>query len=252
MPRIARQHSATDVYHVTVRGAGRRSFFEDDDDRIRFVRKLKSTCEDNRIALLAWCLMDNHYHLLAKGKIEKVSRAMMQLNTSLANWYNGRYGHVGPVVQGRFSSTPVEGESHLLEAVRYIHLNPYDKEEIEFKNYLWSSYRQYIGEPGICETGLVLGIFGGVREFEAFHEDSGKAFCLPEDRLRKARISDSEARAIASEVHGPDFGDRLARMEKAERNMALRYLHDRGASIRQLERLTGIGRGIVQPAIRHP
>lgn len=226
--------------------------FEDDEDKTRFVHKLDDTRREHQVDLLAWCLMDNHYHLLLRGDLDDISRLMRRVNTSLAHWYNGRYGHVGPVVQGRFSSTPVESDGHLLEAVRYIHLNPRDREDGHFRDYPWSSYRQYTGDEGICDTAFVLDAFGGRAQFEAYHEVGDDDIEILEGMPRRPRISDAEARAIASKVFGASFGDGIASMEKAERDRALRRLHGMGVSIRQLERLTGIGRGVIQPAVKRP
>ncbi len=250
MPRSARQHSASGMYHVTARGAGRRVIFEDDDDRACFVDKLKTACLDRHVSILAWCLMDNHYHLLLKGELDAISSAMRRLNTSLAHRYNGKYGHVGPVMQNRFSSTPIEGETHFLEAVRYIHLNPKDRGDVDFRDYAWSSYREYVGARGICDTGFVLGVFGGKEQFEDFHDASGDVVSAPAMKPVRSRVSDVEAREIAVAAFGDHFADKIMAMGKAERSEALRRLNRKGISVRQLQRLTGIGKGIIQSAVR--
>ncbi len=250
MPRSARCRSSSDIYHVTARGAGRRTIFEDDEDRSRFVGKLTSICRAHGVSILAWCLMDNHYHLLLRGDLERISQVMRRANTSLAHWYNGRYGHVGPVLQGRFSSVPVESESHLLEAVRYIHLNPRDREGGSFREYPWSSYRQYADGNGICDIESVLSAFGGKTQFEDFHETGDDAIEMFEEKPKRPYVPDAEAREIASKAYGDSFADEIATMDKPERDRALRRLHGMGISIRQLERLTGIGRGIIQPAVK--
>lgn len=251
MPRTARQRSASNIYHVTARGAGRRTMFEDDEDKARFVRKLDNARREHRVDLFAWCLMDNHYHLLLRGELDDISRLMRRINTSLAHHYNGRHGHVGPVVQGRFSSTPVESNEHFLGAVRYIHLNPRDRED-DFRDYPWSSYRQYAGDEGICDTEFALDVFGGRAQFETYHEIGSDAIEILDGTPHRPHVSDAEAKAIASKAFGASFGDAIAAMGKAERNRALSRLHGMGISIRQLERLTGIGRGVIQPAVKKP
>ncbi len=214
------------------------------------MRKLEEACTNCNVVLLAWCLMDNHYHLLLKGDLDGVSRLMRKTNTSLSHWYNGRYGHVGPVLQGRYSSVPIESDTHLLEAVRYIHLNPRDRNRGNFRDYEWSSYRQYVHSEGNCDTAFVLDIFGGLAQFEAFHDIGDDAVAMLEENPRRPYMSDAEARSIAIDSFGESFGDEIAALDKEERNRALRRLHAMGLSIRQLERLTGIGRGIIQPAVK--
>ena len=71
-----------------------------------------------------------------------------------------------------------------------------------------------------------------------------------EENPRRPYMSDAEARSIAIDSFGESFGDEIAALDKEERNRALRRLHAMGLSIRQLERLTGIGRGIIQPAVK--
>ncbi|NGM18327.1 transposase [Eggerthellaceae bacterium zg-893] len=250
MPRSARQHSISGMYHVTARGAGRRVIFEDDDDRALFVDKLKTVCLDRQVSILAWCLMDNHYHLLLKGELDAISSAMGRVNTSLAHRYNGKYGHVGPVLQNRFSSTPIEREAHFLEVVRYIHLNPKDRGDANFRDYAWSSYREYVGTRGICDTDFVLGVFGGKEQFVDFHDASDGAMHAPATKPVRSRVSDAEAREIAIAAFGDDFADKITAMSRVERNEALRRLNGASVSVRQLQRLTGIGRGVIQSAVK--
>ena len=178
---------------------------------------------------------------------------MQQLNTSLAHWYNGRYGHIGPVTQGRFSSSPVEDDTYLLEVVRYIHLNPKDMHGVDFRSYPWSSYRQYMGLEGICDTKMILDMLGGKKELESFHNfpsASDATMEMLEHKPMRPYLSDREAREKARKTYGADFSDAIATMDKMQRNAALKKLHVMGISIRQLERLTGIGRGIIQPAVK--
>ena len=126
MTHAARRESGSGVHHVTMRGAGRRRIFEDDRDRRYFVEGLRELVEKDRVELLAWCLMDNHVHMLAKADLLHLSKGLHRLATSYALFFNGRHGHVGPVFQDRFGSLPVETDEHLLMAMRYIHLNPLD------------------------------------------------------------------------------------------------------------------------------
>lgn len=249
MPRIARKCSESGIYHITTRGAGRRILFEDDKDKSAFIRKVSRSSVDQDVSILAWCLMDNHYHLLLKGDLRKISSMMHQVNTYLSHSYNGKYGHVGPVIQDRFSSSPVENDTYLIEIIRYIHLNPRDTGN-DFRSYKWSSYMQYLGSKGICDVRLALDILGGKDEFVRFHDIGEDDLEMLEFKPTRPRLSDTEAKTIATHAFGSDFGDEISTMSKEQRNAALRKLYGMGISIRQLERLTGIGRGIIQPAVK--
>lgn len=248
MPRKAREDSKSDVYHVTARGAGRRMLFNDDADRRRFVDGLGELVRTDGVELLAWCLMDNHVHLLAKAEVPDLSAGIHRLATSYALYFNGRHGHVGPVFQDRFDSLPVQTDEHLLMATRYIHLNPLDLGARFPGDYRWSSYGQYVGKPGVCETSTVLGLLGGMGAFVEFNDpDHGRDYLVRLD-ARGPRLSDAEAEQTAVSCFGAHFADRIALLDKAERDRAIRRLKASGLSIRQIERLTGIGRNIVARA----
>ena len=88
MPRTARAVSNSGFYHITMRGSGRRILFEDDQDKEAFVRRLHNLVDDG-IALYAWCLMDNHTHLIVGGEGSGLSAPMHKLYTSYALYFNG-------------------------------------------------------------------------------------------------------------------------------------------------------------------
>ncbi len=159
MPRTKRVVSESGFYHVTMRGAGRRNIFEDDTDRYEFLKRLRAMVDDG-VKLHAWCLMDNHVHLLINTGKHCISEPLHKLCTSYALSFNGRHAHIGSVFQGRFASFPINADAHLIEVVRYIHLNPKDIGITDPREYKWSSYREYLGEEGLCDTSLVCELLG--------------------------------------------------------------------------------------------
>lgn len=228
---------------MTARGAGRRILFESDEDRAFYIGKLASAASSESVSILAWCLMDNHVHLLCEGGLPPLARMMHQLNTSYAHRFNGAHGHVGPVFQSRFDSAPVESDAHFVEVVRYIHLNAKDLGLSEPLAYEWSSYREYAsgGEGGLCDRERVLDAFGGFEGMAAFHDVGGDDLALVAMTPHRPRVSDAEARSTASSLFGTSFADGIAQMDRSSRDRALKRLYDSGLSIRQIERLTGIG-----------
>jgi putative transposase len=137
------------IWHVTSRGNERRVIYRDDADRRRFLKLLASAVRDRRWILHAWVLMSNHYHLLIETPEVGLSRGMKWLNQMYAEGFNRRHARVGHLFQGRFKSILVERESHLLELVRYIVLNPVRAGMVEAaEHYRWSNYRATAGlEP---------------------------------------------------------------------------------------------------------
>jgi hypothetical protein len=112
--------------------------------------------------------MDNHYHLLIETPEENLSIGMRQLNGVYTQAFNRRHGRVGHLFQGRFKAILIEKDSHLLEACRYVVLNPVRARAVENpERWRWSSYRATRGreKPHRClSTAWILHQFGGVRE----------------------------------------------------------------------------------------
>ena len=90
MPRIPRKISDSGVYHIMIRGINKQDIFQDKEDRIIFLKKLKAVKERSECKVYAYCLMSNHVHLLiAEGK-ESIGQIMKRLGTAYAYWYNNK------------------------------------------------------------------------------------------------------------------------------------------------------------------
>ena len=76
MPRCARPVSITGYYHVFDRGNSKQIIFEDDSDRYRFLSDISDRFARHEVAVLAWCLMDNHFHLMVDDPFDNLSKAM--------------------------------------------------------------------------------------------------------------------------------------------------------------------------------
>lgn len=146
MSRPIRIEFAGALYHVTSRGDRQEAIYIDDEDRISFLTLLSKVSKDYNWLIHAYCLMDNHYHLLIETLDGNLSRGMRQLNgvyTQITNRYHGKVGHV---FQGRYKAILVQKEKYLLELARYIVLNPVRARMVrEAKDWPWSSYRQTSG-----------------------------------------------------------------------------------------------------------
>jgi len=135
------------VYHVTSRGNAGQQIFVDDEDRHGFLEVLSDTVERFAWICHAYCLMSNHFHLLLETPDANLSRGMRQLNGVYTQRFNRRHRRAGHVLQGRFKSILVEKESHLLELVRYVVLNPVRAKMVRsVRHWPWSSYRATAGQ----------------------------------------------------------------------------------------------------------
>ena len=154
------------------RGIDRRKIFHDTHDRQHFLELLGETVRRYRFRVHAWCLMDNHYHVIIQTPDANLSQGMQWLGVSYSAWFNARHQRIGPLFQGRFKSVPVEQGAWALELSLYVHLNPINtylfgrsrgRRSVEaggwkeptrsqvtarlkaLREYRWSSYRSYAG-----------------------------------------------------------------------------------------------------------
>jgi REP element-mobilizing transposase RayT len=155
MARPLRIEFAGALYHVTARGNAQADIYGDDADRLQFLALLHHTVERYDWYCHAYCLMDNHYHLLIETNTPTLSRGMKFLNGTYTQYFNRRHQRVGHVFQGRYKAILVQKDSYLLELARYIALNPVRAKMVRSaKEWRWSSYRATAGyeESAPCLT----------------------------------------------------------------------------------------------------
>lgn len=141
MARPLRIEFAGAVYHLTSRGNEKKAIFRDDMDRENFLTILHSVITRYNWLCHAYCLMDNHYHLLIETLDGNLSIGMRQLNGVYTQSFNKRYQRVGHLFQGRFKAVVIQKESHLMEVIRYVVLNPVRAKIVDNPNqWKWSSY----------------------------------------------------------------------------------------------------------------
>jgi putative transposase len=151
-------------HHVMNRGAGRRTLFEDDKDRLDFLDLLAEAGFRWGGHTHAMALMGNHYHLLVHDEGDALSRAIRHVNHVYTQTFNGRRGKDGALLRGRFKSRVVQDERYLAELVRYIHANPVEVGLVQRAgDYPWSSHHLYLTgkQAAWLEQSHVMRLFGG-------------------------------------------------------------------------------------------
>lgn len=143
MPRSARAVSLTGYYHVFDRGNSKQIIFEDDSDRYRFLSDISDRFARHKVAVLAWCLMDNHFHLMVDDPCDNLSKAMQCALTAYAKYFNGKTGRTGHLFDNRYSRVAVESDTQAVQLLDYIHLNPVKGALDSLEAYRWSSYKAY-------------------------------------------------------------------------------------------------------------
>ncbi|MCA1031373.1 transposase [Bacillus timonensis] len=250
LPRGARRKSNTKVYHIILRGVNRQTIFEEPEDAHMFLRTLKKFKEQCGYKIFAYCLMDNHIHLLIKEESEDLGITMRRIGASFVYWYNLKYDRIGHLFQDRYKSEPVEDVKYLVNVLRYIHQNPIKAGIVKnVSDYQWSSYSEYTGPCNLIDRDFILGIFHreqnkALSSFKNFHQrESTDEFLEVSERNR---LTDKEAAEIIKRICGVTHCIDLQKVTlKDERDEYLRRLKKQGLSTRQLARLTGISRGII-------
>jgi len=152
------------IYHVTSRGDRQEAIYEGDADRQQWLDILSKICERYNWRVHAYCLMDNHYHILLETADGNLSKGMRQLNGVYTQYFNRQHNRVGHVYQGRYKAILVEKDSYLLELSRYVVLNPIRAGMIKnMDEWHWSSYLVTIGKlqpPDWLEVDWLLSQFG--------------------------------------------------------------------------------------------
>jgi len=175
MPRPLRHDPIGGIHHVMNRGVDRGDVFLDDESRIDFGRRLAEIHRSFAVEVIAYCLMDNHYHLVLRCPSGGLSDAMQQLSAVFTRHVNDRFDRDGPLFRGRFTSRPITTSDYLVNSVRYVHRNALDLPGVRsVEQYRWSSHRAYLGHRRPAEwlrPGSVLDWFDDVDHFHRFVSD---------------------------------------------------------------------------------
>jgi len=155
------------VYHITSRGNDKKTIFRDDADRETFLKILAFVNKRYHWLCHAYCLMDNHYHILIETPDGNLSLGMRQLNGVYTQARNKRHNKTVHLFQGRYKAILIQKDTHLLEVCRYVVLNPVRAKMVEKpEDWRWSSYRATAGkeQPHPClTTDWILGQFSRTR-----------------------------------------------------------------------------------------
>ncbi len=254
MSRPPRVLSKTGLYHILFRGINKQDLFEENADFQKLLEIIKDVKKEKQFKLHAYCLMTNHVHLFIQeretGDIKKI---MHKILTKYVGWFNYKYMRSGSLIGNRYKSEPIENEEYYLTLMRYIHQNPIRARIAEnIEDYSWSSYAEYINE---CINDIV-----DTEDFLLMlsenNQEARKLFLEFHEEIEMGNYSISETKKLTNEqlkrkmkriTDGIEY-DEISKLPKLERNKLLRKLRAEGFTIGQLERVTGISRGIITRA----
>ena len=237
MPRQIRNLGTTGWEHIILRGINRENLFYDGEDYARFFSTLSRFQRETAFEIATVCLMSNHVHLLMFAENGVHAQIIKRISVSYAAYYNKKYDRVGHVFQDRFRSEPVNDERYLLTVARYIYQNP-QKAGV-------SSAREY-PYTKVQTDGVLSGYFDSAEELFTFLDAENEERCLEYDFSEKH--NDAEALKLLTAVSGSANPQEIQKLDRASRDRALHQLKASGLTVRQLARLTGINRNIIQRA----
>jgi putative transposase len=181
---VVKQDAPESFYHLYARGINRQKIFRDQADFVKFLQlferylSLQETKSSagvsfpnyyNRLELLAFCLMSNHFHLLIYQRQPGVmSQFMRSLLTSYSMYFNKKYKRTGPLFESRYKASLISDDAYLEHISRYIHLNPRNWQTYEYSSLPY--YLHQISDEWI-RPGRILSQFATPAEYVQFMED---------------------------------------------------------------------------------
>ncbi len=254
MPRKSRIISSTGIYHVILRSVNQQIIFEEEADYQKFLYILSDCKSKYDVDVYAYCLMDNHIHLLVNASENNLPTFFRSLGSLFVRWYNGKYDRYGHLFQERYYSRPVEDERYYLNTLIYIHNNPVAAGICRFPSeYYWSSYNIYYGKKSElvdCSfSWKVAGSKEALLDYFAKNSNNSEIDNSPEkyDCLDQRHYTTDE---IALEKYKrltglPTTFD-IYSLSRSERNRIIRLLKNNGLTRNQISRLLGVSISTIQ------
>ena len=262
MARKLRTKGTSGVYHVLMEGTRDLEIFRDEEDYRLFLEMLKHQMEEADgedgfseepyFTVYAYCLMPKCFYLLLKEEKITVSKALSRLSCTYSSYLNNKYGKSGTSYRDRFHSEPVDDAGRMDIVLRHIHQGPLSQEGVEsLDDYPYSSWHEYVGTaselPRICtmpeEYKTLTPEERRERLLKALPEGTE---CLEPKAFRLPKPSDLQVLGMVRLLTPVATWDEFKTIPREEKLKTIKQLLQNGASVRQMEKLTGIGRGVIQ------
>jgi REP element-mobilizing transposase RayT len=232
-----------------LRGIDKQLIFEEPADYTQFLKYLSEVKQISGFKLYAYCLMENHLHLLIREGKEPLSQVFKRIGARYVFWFNWKYGRSGQLFQDRFRSEPVESDEYFLTTLKYIYQNPVVAGLFKFPDeYEWCS-RRSLGKNDLIDEAELFAIVP-INTIQELEHDEVKDNLLEPKIGRRLAISDEEAfiqMKVLGEIESAADFQSLDRKSQAQ---VLSGLRNMGVSIRQFSRLSGLSKGVAEGLCR--
>lgn len=248
MPRKPRIKSSKNCYHVISRGINKMPIFNSNLDKYYFLSKLKKYSQELDIKIYAYCLMDNHIHILLGNIQNNLSTFMKKLGDSYVAYFNKKYDRIGSLFQDRFKSEPVEDEEYFLTLVRYILQNPQKAGICNALEYQWSSIKAFWYKTSFVTTDFTIQLLGGLNNLSKFLFEENNDTAMEYLPVKETKnLIQGKIEKLTMKLNLEDL-KQIADFSIPKRNRYINFLRINGLTIKQISSCTGIPRGIVQNA----
>lgn len=256
MPRKSRDFQRdghSDYEHILVQLRRHVFLFEKAEYKREYMRRLRVSAAATGVSLHAFCFFNDHVHLVVHGKPEDISRMMRTVHAVFAKKYYHDYPEMTdiPLFRDRFRSESLDTEEKLLRTVRAIHQEPVRRGLSKtMEEYPWSSYRLFLlRHSGIIDGTLILDslhFMGGFTEYMK-KDLQEQGYAILEETPDKYGRKDAEAEVIFEKYLN---GRSMSEFRKWDAEIKKEYVRmvrsKEDISIKQLCRITGLGRGVIQ------
>lgn len=252
MPREARVTSESGRYHIMLRGINKQNIFENDEDKNKYISILSEYKEKCGFEIYGFCLMSNHIHLLIKTGADPLENIFKKIGSKYVYWYNLKYDRCGHLFQDRFKSEPVDSNDYFLTVLRYIHRNPLKGGITNNLDYKFSSYSRYASEntDGFIDTSVAERLSGGKAQLLTYFNEPIEDSELFVKFEKPLRLNDEAAQKLLLKISHTKTITEFQLLPTEIQKSNIIKSHKKGISIRQLNRLTGISKGIIERILK--
>ena len=194
--------------------------------------------------------MGNHVHLLIRVQEDGLETIFKRIGGRYVYYYNVKYQRIGHLFQDRFKSEPVDDDSYFLTVLRYIHQNPVKAKLCsKVEEYPFSSFGEYLHESAFVDTEFALGMINR-NEFARFSNTPNSDACLDITVSSRRAVTDTQAHVFIEKISHCKTIVEFQSLEEKKKERFIKKIYDKGVSVRQLSRLTGTTKGMVEKYLK--
>lgn len=243
MPRQSRKNLTGEFFHLIVQGINKERIFESDKMKEAYKSLLRKNLKDTKINILAYCVMNNHVHILVhSAEKEQISIFMRKVNTGYAKLYNSLNVRVGYVFRDRYYIQMIKNYTHLFRCIVYIHNNPVKAGLVNaFSQYKYSSYNEYIENKDLITEDGIKKIFGEKENYKELFNSIHKLTNIED--ISDIKEKDSYSEIINTYIKKYNTtAEKIIQNEELFGNLLIKLRHECGLSLRDMAKIFKINK----------